>query len=565
MASKQSSVLTTHIGEELEKEVDQLISEFVSFDSYYDFTSLSSSNTKYTEIGDPPDMLYERGSSDSEHSVPAVQMLSLSSPPTTVSFPEMKAKLTPGTSRAPDQSSIASSDWEILKLELQQLVKDHGRVAEHRFATRQKRAKLRQKRTTSTDLGINLMRELNVHFASGDHVSSPLLALFEQYKSSWDEYLVMEREYNDDEDGLDDREFQLEGTQEKIKTAVEQYGTDRGAITKLSHKDEQVDFGPNITYEGGVYHPLMVEYLSRRGTLELVNEKLWELRLEHKEAFNDYQMGRGLTAEPNEYVIDLLTNFRRYEDEILREKEALERETEQLKAQCDQLGLSEEPSPITPADDYAADSLSDQLQSLPAHKHLLWEKDTPQFFESALAQEPLDTGEFINKWIFHQLCQSSIEVLHLKESFISENMKIDSEEELLDLALRYWKVDAANKPVRRPMSEIYYDTFNANMMPTNVKANNIQLGAPQVPSPSPIRGSGAESTHESQKKAPKIDDTPTNKHFNTRPGLYSSKTECDTHFSNKPQLNFGRGQASSAIFHYDLPLPYRTEQGSGSG
>ncbi|DAA78606.1 TPA_exp: Uncharacterized protein A8136_2391 [Trichophyton benhamiae CBS 112371] len=565
MASKQSSVLTTHIGEELEKEVDQLISEFVpSFDSYYDFTSLSSLNTKDTDVGDLPDMLYERGSSGSEHCVPEIQMLSLSSPPATVSFPEMKAKLTPGTSQAPDQSSIASSDWEILKLELQQLVRDHGKVAKHRFSTRQKRAKLRQKRTASTDLGISLMRELNAHFVR-EGVSSPLLALFEQYKSSWDEYLAMEREYNDDEDGLDDREFHLEETQEKIKIAVEQYGTDRGAIAKLSHKDEQVDFGPNITYEGGVYHPLMVEYLSRRGTLDLVNERLWELRLEHKEAFNDYQMGRGLTAEPKEYFIDLLTNFRRYEDEILREKEALERETEQLKAQCDQLGLSEEPSPITPEDDYAAITLSNQLQSLPAHKHLLWEKDTPQFFESALAQEPLDTGEFINKWIFHQLCQSSIQVLHLKESFISENMKVDSEEELLDLALRYWKVDAANKPVRRPMSEIYYDTFNANMMPIDVKANNIQLEVPKVPDPSPIRSFVAESIHESQKKAPKIDDTPTNKHLNTRPGLYSSKTECDTHFGNKPQLNFGRGQASSAIFHYDLPPQYRTEQGSGSG
>ncbi|EFQ99401.1 hypothetical protein MGYG_02413 [Nannizzia gypsea CBS 118893] len=555
MASNQSSsILMATVGEEVEKVVGhhQLISDFVpSFDSHYDFTSLSSSNTKYTDVGDPLDKLYGRDISRSELSVLAMPTLHLSSPPTTVSFPEIKAKLTPGTSQAPDQSSIATSDWELLKSELQQLVRDHGKVASYRFSTRQQRVKLRQKRATSTNLGINLIRELNAYFAKED-VSSPLLAVFEQFQSSWAEYLAIECEYDNQEDELDDREFQLEETQERIKYAVEQYDTDKGAIAKLGCRGEQASFGPNIVFEGGVYHPLMAEYLSRCGTLDLVNERLWELRVEHTKAFDDYQMGRGLTEEPNEYAIDLLTNFQKYEEELLREKEALGRETEQLKAQCDELGLSEEPSLMEPVEDLTENTVLDHLQSVPRLKP--WEKDTPQFFESALAQEPVDTGDFINKWIFHQLCQSSLEVLHLKESLKSENMKVESDEELLDLALRYWKFDAANKPVRRPMSEICYDTFDADMMPTEMKAKMEDL---EIPNPNVIRSFEAESIHDSHKKAPIIDDTPANKHSNTRPGLYHSKSECDVPLGNKAQRNFGRGQASSAIFHYDLPLQYR--------
>ncbi|EEQ31371.1 hypothetical protein McanMca71_004516 [Microsporum canis] len=491
MASNRASLFVGAGNEEVEKGFDHLIDNFVpSFDPHYDFTSLSNLNTGYIDIFQQLENKYEQNGPTTGNDSPNMPTLSMSFPPTTVSFPEMKAKLTPDTSQAPNQSSIGSSDREIIKSELQRLVRNHENVTSTRFSIQQKRAKLREKRAASTNLGITLMRELNAHFAQ-EETPSPLLALFEQYQKSWAEYLLTENEYEDEEDKLDEGEYQLENTQQKIKIAIEQYDSDKGFIANLDPIQDQENPAPNVSFEAGAYPPLLAEYLTRCGTLDLVTERLWDLRMEHKEAFDDYQNGIGLRAsQPNEDTIDLLTNFKKYEGEILHEKEALEREIEQLKTQCQEKGLFEDSLGLQLTDNELEAPLLDPLQSLPAYKHILWGRGTPRFFESALSQEPVETGAFINKWIFHQLCQSSLEVLQFRQSLSSQNVKVDSDEELLDLALRYWKFDGAAKPVSRPISEPCSDTFkDSGLKPPDMRADDIDL------KPTVIHPSEADFTH----------------------------------------------------------------------
>ncbi|KAK2875216.1 hypothetical protein FQN49_001686 [Arthroderma sp. PD_2] len=474
MASNLSPVAAHLTSDETEKQVDHSNNESApSFDSHYYSTSLSSLYTGYSDV---PELLerrpHKRDDSKFENDIPI-----LGPPPTTVYFPEITAKLTPNASRVSGQSSISGSDWEILKSALQSLVKDHGKVASSRFFAQQKRRKLQQKRTISTDLGAALMRELNAFFAK-EGTSSPIFALFEQYQSSWSEYLAIENEYNNEEDNLDDIEFQLEETQENLKNVVERYDTKKSVIADLVPLEDQENAVSGLAFEGGVYHPLMAKYLSRRGALELAKERLWDLRVEHKEVYEDYKIGG--SSQLDEDAVDLLTNFRKYEDEILREREELEAELEQLKMQCDKQGLNEDiPTSHTLDSEVSLSDPLQSLESLPAHKHVLWGRGSPRFFETAIQKAPIDTGAYINKWIYHQLCQSSLEVLHLKQSLGAQNLKIDNDEQLRDLALRYWTFDGAAKPVFRAFSEPSSDRSNEPRVRTvNVGAtDNIETKA----------------------------------------------------------------------------------------
>ncbi|KAF3482759.1 uncharacterized protein GIQ15_02083 [Arthroderma uncinatum] len=482
-----------------------------------------------------------------ENNIPMMRSFPLSSPPTSVSFPDITPNLTPNGSRVPDQSSISGSDWEILKSQLLRLVRDHGNVASDRFSIQKRRANLRQKRATSTGLGITLMSELNAHFSKEEpHPTSPspLFTLFEQYQKSWTEYLVLENEYNDQEDRLDDREFQLEEVQEKLKKAVERCDTDKDAIADLVSIEDQENLVPSLPFESGEYHPLMAEYLSRRGTLKLVEERLWDLQMEHKEAYEVYKMGRGpRSSQPNGDDIDLLNNFKKYEDEILREREVLETEVEQLKAQCDKQGLSEDLSIPQISDSDSEAPISNPLQSLPAYKHVLWGRDSPRFFESAMPQDSVDTGSYINKWIFHQLCQSSLEVLQLKQSLGSQNLEVGSDEELRDLAMRYWKFDAAAKPVFRPISDACSnDSGDSHVPPANAKATgDVETKI--------IDNIETMAIDRIERKA--VDNNEILPR--TRPNLpkrrYSSLIDY-----NKQRPSPSRRQAFSAIFYYDKPF-----------
>jgi len=103
----------------------------------------------------------------------------------------------------------------------------------------------------------------------------------------------------------------------------------------------------------------------------------------------------------------------------------------------------------------------------------LWRESVPSFFEDTTSsQDAISITGYINKWLLHQLCQSSFEIHRLRSAPELEKLHLD-ELSFRDLVLDWWSKDAAAvKPVVRRHSGDY-----DSILP---EVNNDELEQPRL-------------------------------------------------------------------------------------
>jgi hypothetical protein len=201
-------------------------------------------------------------------------------------------------------------------------------------------------------------------------------------------------------------------------------------------------------------------YLSRKGDVHLLRERLDELRMERaqivEEEYVRAQIGRAL----DDYSRGFLLNFDSRHDELQRELADAEEDVARLKTALidnedfinspdqfygTQPEISDEDTPATTRRnslDQTSEVLNSADSTLDAQEPLLLsgaEVPSPVFSERATegSKNVVSKATYINQWLLHRLRRSLHEVRRFKSTLELQNLNLD-QTQIKEMALELW-------------------------------------------------------------------------------------------------------------------------------
>ncbi|PGH12130.1 hypothetical protein AJ80_06851 [Polytolypa hystricis UAMH7299] len=345
--------------------------------------------------------------------------------------------------------------WLRLNKLLQKVFEKQDGVLDNRIAAREQRVGLRHQREALSDLRAELIKQLHTLFAQrGQESVSPIIGLFEQYQYKEDLYQASEDNYHQFEDDLNTKEYRLEKAERKLTEVSGRINTGSAEPTLLAGieddhlSDSETSFASIVTPE----HPLVSDYLSKIGTARMLRERLWDMHDEQQlileRGTSRERVGLDLDADS----LDFLSQFPALEQQTLDKLATVEQEAWKLKELCVAQGLLDQSEPsVTDGTEITLEPIGSLTRD---PLSVLWQKETPSFFEGAMElHESVNTTVYINKWLLHQLCNSTIEIRRLQSTPELRALEVD-DETFHKLVLDWWsKDDAAEIPVVRPHFE----------------------------------------------------------------------------------------------------------------
>ncbi|CZR67203.1 uncharacterized protein PAC_17102 [Phialocephala subalpina] len=235
--------------------------------------------------------------------------------------------------------------------EWQEIQKLRADVWNLRSQIHQMRASLRVKQEVKSAADDILFRRITYMTARGlnltDSSSSPfpgqksLMQLMDDCQEARNEYGPLEDDCNRLEDRVSQQEFRLARLEDhffaKLKESQSQpsrppppslLNVEHSASSSIASDDDDDDFEPSE------YHPLVNDYLSKLGDLDLMQERLDEFRDEkaalEAEKQSRHRFGLTLDADDQEWLDDAETEHA----EIIGKIHSLEKELEILKRKC---------------------------------------------------------------------------------------------------------------------------------------------------------------------------------------------------------------------------------------
>ncbi len=300
-----------------------------------------------------------------------------------------------------------------------------------------------------------------------------LKRLFEECEMLRNEYGPLEDDYHLLENVLNNREYEMQ----KLEAALEKRWTEaplsEQEITSFEHSP------PPSSYSGSEFsqdlHPLVAEYLSKVGDVEIFRERLeWHadekssLEL-HKETLERVDM-RLAEADQN-----WLNNYSETEAALIKELEDAEAEAERLRIQCLSRGLIDENGDPSDFEDQERQTFIDELDpgseisDFVKFPRLL---DNPGSKNDLLPDPPLpaddtkeedrfkktqDPSDRINSWLLRTLRSSPLDVNLLSRTFQDKVGLIPEGEKWQIEVLAFWYKDGLKEMVnqyQRSLSEI---------------------------------------------------------------------------------------------------------------
>jgi hypothetical protein len=360
-------------------------------------------------------------------------------------------------SSGPRDHQLPSRYWHLVKNHLQRICKLQEDVLGTRIMARQHRVGLKHQREEVADIGAELTKKLNAAEIISLNNGS-LLALFERYQQARDIYQALEDNYHHFEDDLDQKEYELQKHEEKLQDICKQIGNhelspdDPESLSDAG--DDSSNSGPSTLSALIEYNPLEDKYLACLGEVHLLKERLWRLRDKQANLIERQTSGEqsGLSLDSESQAF--LSQFEDYEKQICGELAMAKMDVKLLKMKCESQGL------LKPADDSIQGSDSGEgLLEPSAMRSInlltkLWYEGIPSFFEDTTpSQDTISITSYINKWLLHQLCQSSFEIHRLRSAPELDKLHVD-DQSFRDLVLHWWPKDAAAvKPVLHGYSE----------------------------------------------------------------------------------------------------------------
>lgn len=328
----------------------------------------------------------------------------------------------------PDHSKDVSADPPVpadskhpqlfkLALATKHLVEEQQTVSAKRSQVRELRQALKHKREEESNLRTALMKKLNALFAQQDpSMAEPLVRDYEALQLITEAYLDLENNYHDAEDQLEQEEYRLGKSMERFAgSSFDSPFRDPSDPTQFTLDDYPHDDDDVSSSVASVTQDLpqgVVEYLSRVGDVRLLQEHLLDLDSQWL-TITDKQKQRSPLHLP---LDDESLEFLRMYDEERRKTwcnlNHAQLDVNQLRSICEENGLLKDEHTMD-LDILCPLGLGDATRQIDDPLKLSVDDGSSYFFEPQTTTQ-LNSTRFINKWILHQLRNSSIEIRRLK-------------------------------------------------------------------------------------------------------------------------------------------------------
>jgi hypothetical protein len=331
------------------------------------------------------------------------------------------------------------------------------------------RTSLRQERENLSARDAQLIQRMRVMFL-GNEIStlSPLLEDFEHLQEIRDSLQPREYDYDRLEDQVNREEYELGELESKLYPISASAQISTLADEELIMFDGRFDDTESSlsTHSDSAENSSKVnEYLSRKGDMHVLEERLNELRMERAQLVEEElvraQVGRAL----DEYSQAFLLNFDIRHDELQRElahtKEDVARlrmallEKEDFIISPDQFDDTRRdmsgkdslvaimPNPALSTDEILNPEEADSEEQEPL---LLTgaEEPNPVFSESALqdSKSVINKASYINLWLLHRLRISLPEVRRFRSTLELKDLNLD-QTQIKDMVLKWWFNDGS--------------------------------------------------------------------------------------------------------------------------
>lgn len=428
---------------------------------------------------------------------------------------------TQSKSRGEDNGCIPVSEGPITEMEyVNQIVERRQsrlrkRIFELRTSALQSRLKvhefrnnLRHQRELATDADAKLMKALNVYFAttSMPEEARDIMKLYEESRKARDVYQPLEDNYNQLENQLDREDFELMETEEKInqqETGLQNAQSEFSETALLD--DSEKSFSTTTISHYEQYPPLVAQYLSLRGDVDLTQERLQALRTARAELVEEEKARKPFSLSLDLVDREFLSNFNSEHERLQRELAATEAEAEALRqrAICEDQGLLDpDPSsaemhgpndltlglfdvhlkdPLLIPESRESERYIEILRGVSDNAPSVQRSEFSNFLESNnnIGSEPISKTGYVNIWLLHILRRSGLEISRLKSTNRLQDLDV-GQEELKNLVLEYWsKDDASKSPDMHPRYGSHSHNFqsSAKSLSEGLRAGHVRKGA----------------------------------------------------------------------------------------
>ena len=324
----------------------------------------------------------------------------------------------------------------------------HSNVVVKRVRMRELHKKMKQKREEELQQRVVLMQAINTFCAhiETQRDSKAIEASHEQLQSTTDEYMELERRYNEEENELQQREIDLDMTMDRLSELLEGPGiADQEAEgdQSVGFMDEDTDSDDEMPFFKTM-HPLLIEYLELTGDVEIYEERVRDIYQEYHEALQTKEVRSRVNLPLDEESQGILDSYEKERTQAEKQLDDAINEANRLQKLCEEEGLIGEQNledniayvdPDDVADNNSKDDdydneiklktklnavsrehAQEQLPNDPLKAEM--DEVTHSFFEpqdsSSSPSGKFDRCTFINKWMLHQLQHSSLQILRLK-------------------------------------------------------------------------------------------------------------------------------------------------------
>lgn len=339
---------------------------------------------------------------------------------------------------------------------LDKAIEQQSHVSIQRVQLQELRQELRYKRDEERILRAALMKKLNARFAQIDD-SAPPLPDFENLQVAADEVQDLETGYNQAEDELELQEARLSKMMQKLSDMLQKART-LDVLDGSEQSEYDSDSASSAISGLPPAPPSVSAYLARIGDMYQLKETIAKCEAEWQNLEDKKSMRESVGLPMDDESLELLRHYYEEIKQLQNEISEVSLDLDRLRAICDSEGvvIDEYAKGIDIIHDRGLGNIAgyqtDPLKTSPVG-------DLYPFFEPGSTK--LDQTTFINKWILHQLRQSSLEIRRLKSQSELQSLSEEGWDDanISRLALTMWYRDDLR--VASPPSSICDDHFNS--------------------------------------------------------------------------------------------------------